>query len=143
MTAKENFKGIEIPVECGRAEIYELTAILFSDKNSEEPIKKHLVYITKEDYENNKVFATIEANMNPEILLFPDDEHEGEGCLQYDLVETERIKYNSENVPVIIVEDVVNDSDTSWIRGEMASDTYCRPTPRVVAVVDNVISIEE
>jgi len=112
---EKNTTGIVIPEECGRAEKYEITAIMYHNENSEEKDVEYKIYITEKDFENSTPFATIQANMNLEILLYPDDEHEGIGCLEYDLVENERIIKNDAGENIIIISNIVNDSESRWI----------------------------
>ena len=111
---KQSIVGIAIPEECGKADMYEITAIMYHDDNSDAGETEYQVFITKEDFEKSTPFATIKANMNPEILLYPDEEHEGIGFLQYDLVESEQVDVTG-GLNAIIVSEVVNDSDTRWI----------------------------
>ena len=121
---KQSIVGIAIPEECGKADMYEITAILYHDDNSDVDETEYQVFITKEDFEKSTPFATIKANMNPEILLYPDEEHEGMGFLQYDLVELERVS-SVDDLNVIIVSEVVNDSDTKWIISESDYAIHC------------------
>ena len=87
MSEEANKKiGIVIPEECGKAEEYELTAIMYQDENSDAAEEEYQVFITEDDYNEGKAFTVLNANMNPEILLYPDENHEGIGCLEYDLV---------------------------------------------------------
>ncbi len=87
MSEEANKKiGIVIPEECGKAEEYELTAIMYYDENSDAAEEEYQVYITENDYNDGKAFAVLNANMNPEILLYPDEDHEGIGCLEYEIL---------------------------------------------------------
>lgn len=113
----QSIVGIAIPEECGKAEMYEITAIMYHDDNSDMEESEYQIFITKEDFEKSAPFATIKANMNPEILLYPDEEHEVIGFLQYDLVESEHVDVTG-GLNAIIVSEVVNDSDTKWIMSE-------------------------
>ena len=72
---KQSIVGIAIPEECGKVNMYEISAILYHDDNSDMAETEYQVFITKEDFEKSAPFATIKANMNPEILLYPDEEH--------------------------------------------------------------------
>lgn len=56
---KEKIRGIEIPENCGRAEKYETTAILYHDENKDAPMKECKIFITEEDYKDNKPFITV------------------------------------------------------------------------------------
>lgn len=143
MTKKESYKGIEIPTECGSAEMYELLAILFTDENATTTEKKYNVYVTREDFTEGKLFTTIGANMNPELLLYPDVEHEGMGCLQYDLVEAEYVELDANEIPSLVVSDIVGWSDTTWIESGVGRDKYLTIVPKTLSMVDNVISVEE
>lgn len=99
---KQSIVGIAIPEECGKADMYEITAIMYYDDNSDVAETEYQVFITKEDFEKLTPFATIKANMNPEILLYPDEEHEGMGFLQYDLVELGRTQMTNEGLALLI-----------------------------------------
>ena len=48
-----------IPEECGKADKYELTAIMYNVEGTDETEKEYSVFITNEDCEENKVFTTI------------------------------------------------------------------------------------
>ena len=137
---KQSIVGIAIPEECGKADMYEITAIMYHDDNSDAGETEYQVFITKEDFEKSTPFATIKANMNPEILLFPDDEHEEIGCLQYDLVEAARIRETKDGKRTIIVSELVDDSDSKWI---MAGNIYIDAQAKTVRMNDNEISIDE
>ena len=134
--------GIMIPEECGKADKYELTAIMYNAEGADEPEKGYSVFITTEDYEENKVFTTIKGNMNPTLLLFPDDANEGMGSLEYDLVEAGLV-HTQDAVNAIVVSEVVNASDTVWQNSEVGREVYLAVKPKVVSEVDNTISIEE
>lgn len=134
--------GIMIPDECGKADKYELTAIMYNEEGTDEPVKEYSVFITNEDYEENKVFTTIKSNMYPTLLLFPDDENEGIGSLEYDLVDAGLI-HEKDDVSAIVVSEVVNATDTVWNNSEVNRETYLVVTPKVVSEVNNTISIGE
>ena len=134
--------GILIPEECGKADKYELTAIMYNVESTDGPEKEYKVFITTEDYEENKLFTTLKGNMNPTLLLFPDEANEGMGCLEYDLVEAGLVHAQAD-VNAIIVSEVVNASDTVWENGEVEREVYLTVKPKVVSEVDNTISIEE
>lgn len=134
--------GIMIPEECGKAEKYELTAIMYNVEGADEPEKEYSVFISTEDYEENKVFTIIKSNMNPTLLLFPDEANEGMGCLEYDLVDAGLVHIQGD-VNAIVVSEVVNASDTVWENGEVDREVYLAVKPKVVSEVDNTISIEE
>lgn len=133
--------GIMIPEECGKAEKYELTAIMYNVEGADEPEKEYSVFISSEDYEENKVFTIIKSNMNPTLLLFPDEANEGMGCLEYDLVDAGLVHIQGD-VNAIVVSEVVNASDTVWENGEVDREVYLAVKPKVVSEVDNTISIE-
>ena len=88
---KNKIKGIMIPEECGNAEKYEFTAIMYHNENSDAPVNECAIFITEEDYKDNKPFITVSGNMNPTLFMFPDEQNEGIGCLEYDLVEAELV----------------------------------------------------
>lgn len=134
--------GIMIPEECGKAEKYELTAIMYNVEGADEPEKEYSVFISTEDYEESKVFTIIKSNMNPTLLLFPDEANEGMGCLEYDLVDAGLVHIQGD-VNAIVVSEVVNASDTVWENGEVDREVYLAVKPKVVSEVDNTISIEE
>lgn len=134
--------GILIPEECGKADKYELTAIMYNVEGTDETEKEYSVFISTEDYEENKVFTIIKSNMNPTLLLFPDEANEGMGCLEYDLVDAGLVHIQGD-VNVIVVSEVVNASDTVWENGEVDREVYLAVKPKVVSEVDNTISIEE
>lgn len=134
--------GIMIPEECGKAEKYELTAIMYNVEGADESEKEYSVFISTEDYEENKVFTIIKSNMNPTLLLFPDEANEGMGCLEYDLVDAGLVHIQGD-VNAIVVSEVVNASDTVWENGEVDREVYLAVKPKVVSEVDNTISIEE
>lgn len=138
--AKQSIVGIAIPEECGKAEMYEITAIMYHDANSDKEEIEYQVFITKEDFEKAAPFATIKANMNPEVLLFPDDKHEGIGCLQYDLVEASRIRDTEDGKNAIIISELVDESDSRWI---MVEDNCIDVQTKTVRMNDNEISIDE
>ena len=73
MTKEKNLKGIKIPEVCGRAEKYALTAIMYHDENKEAEMKECAIFITEEDYQDNKIYVTVSGNMNPTLVLFPDE----------------------------------------------------------------------
>lgn len=135
---KQSIVGIAIPEECGKADMYEITAIMYHDDNSDKQESEYQIFITKEDFEKATPFATIMANMNPEILLYPDEEHEGIGFLHYDLVELERVSV-VDDLNVIIVSEVVNDSDTKWIISE---GDYASVKAKTVKMNDEEITVE-
>ena len=135
---KQSIVGIAIPEECGKADMYEITAIMYHDDNSDKEESEYQIFITKEDYEKSTPFATIKANMNPEILLYPDEEHEGIGFLQYDLVESEQVDVTG-GLNAIIVSEVVNDSDTRWI---MSENSYADVKAKTVRMNDEEITID-
>lgn len=135
---KQSIVGIAIPEECGKADMYEITAILYHDDNSDADETEYQVFITKEDFEKSTPFATIKANMNPEILLYPDEEHEGMGFLQYDLVESERVDTTGD-INAIVVSEIVDDSDTKWI---MHENDYTGIEAKFVRMNDEEITVE-
>jgi len=139
---KKKVVGIMIPEECGKADKYELTAIMYYDESSIETEKEYKVFITKEDYEANKPFTSIKSNMNPTLLLFPDDDNRGIGCFTYDLVEAGLID-SQDGVNAIVVSEAVNASDTVWKSNEVERENYLAVKPKVVSEVDNTISIEK
>lgn len=142
---KEDIKkieGIMIPEECGKADKYEFTAITYNEEDADEPVNEYSVFIVSKDYEENKPFTTIKGNMNPTLLLFPDEENAGMGSLEYDLVEAGLI-HKQDDVNAIIVSEVVNASDTVWINSELDREVYLACKSKVINEVDNVISIEE
>ena len=136
--AKQSIVGIAIPEECGKAEMYEITAIMYHDDNTDKEESEYQIFITKEEYEKSTPFATIKANMNPEILLYPDEEREGIGFLQYDLVESEQVDVTG-GLNAIIVSEVVNDSDTRWI---MSENSYADVKAKTVRMNDEEITID-
>ena len=133
--------GIMIPEECGKADKYELTAIMYNVEGADEPEKEYSVFISTEDYEENKVFTTLNGNMNHTLLLFPDEANEGMGCLEYDLVDAGLV-HTQGDVNAIVVSEVVNASDTVWENGKVEREVYLAGKPKVVSEVDNTISIE-
>ena len=137
--AKQSIVGIAIPEECGKAEMYEITAIMYHDDNTDKEESEYQIFITKEDYEKSTPFATIKANMNPEILLYPDEEHEVIGFLQYDLVESEKVTIAKDESKAIIISDVVNDSETKW---NMSEVDYSNVQAKTVKMNDEEISID-
>ena len=132
--------GIVIPEECGKAEEYELTAIMYRDENSDAVEEEYQVFITEDDYNEGKAFAVLNANMNPEVLLYPDEDHEGIGCLEYDLVENERISLTEDGKKGIIISKVLAESESKWI---MAADSsnYLNVQPKTVNEINDVIEI--
>ena len=135
---KQSIVGIAIPKECGKADMYEITAIMYHDDNSDAGETEYQVFITKEDFEKSAPLATIKANMNPEILLYPDEEHEGMGFLQYDLVESERVDTTGD-INAIVVSEIVDDSDTKWI---MPENDYTGIEAKLVRMNDEEITVE-
>ena len=133
--------GIVIPEECGKAEKYELTAIMYHDEDSDAAEEEYQVYITEDDYNDDKAFAVFNANMNPEILLYPDEEHEGIGCLEYDLVENERISLSQNGKKSIVLSKVLSESESKWIKAADDNSDYLNVRPKTVKEVDNVIEI--
>ncbi len=140
---KEKMKGIEIPEKCGRADKYEITAILYHDENEEAPMKECKIFITEEDYKDNKLFITVSGNMNPTLLLFPDEYNIGIGCLTYDLVEAELVHRYGEDAYAVVVSKVVNASDTVWKDSEVDRAVYLEIKPKIVTVDDGVINVGE
>ena len=69
MTNDKKIKGIKIPKECGKAEKYELTAIMYHDENVDAEMKECTVFITEEDYKDGKIFVTVSGNMNPKRVV--------------------------------------------------------------------------
>ena len=114
-----HFKGIVIPDECGKAEKYELTAILFEDEDDTSREKtKYKVYVTEEDFTNDVPFTTFEGNMDPEILLWPDDEHEDIGFCHYALAEKGYVEKTKDGENAIIISKAVS-LDTEWFKAEI------------------------
>lgn len=136
---KQSIVGIAIPEECGKADMYEITAIMYHDDNSDAGETEYLVFITKEDFEKSTPFATIKSNMNPEILLYPDEEHEGMGFLQYDLMESEKVTIAKDESKAIIISNVVNDSETKW---NMSEVDHSNVQAKTVKMNDEEISID-
>lgn len=139
---KEKIKGIEIPEKCGRAEKYELTAILYHDENKDAPMKECKIFITEEDYKDNKPFITVSGNMNPTLLLFPDEYNIGIGCLTYDLVDAELID-PYDDACAVVVSKVVNASDTVWRSSDVDRTVYLKIKPDIVTIDDSGINIGE
>lgn len=133
--------GIVIPEECGKAEEYELTAIMYRDENSDAAEEEYQVFITEDDYNEGKAFAVLNANMNPEILLYPDEDHEGIGCLEYDLVENERISLTEDGKKGIIISKVLAESESKWIMAVVDSSSYLNVQPKTVNEINDVIEI--
>ena len=130
MSEEANKKiGIVIPEECGKAEEYELTDIMYHDENSDAAEEEYHVYITENDYNDGKAFAVLNANMNPEILLYPDEDHEGIGCLEYDLVENERISLTEDGKKAIIISKVLAESESKWILAAVDNSIYLNVQP--------------
>lgn len=140
---KEKMKGIEIPEKCGRADKYEITAILYHDENEEALMRECKIFITEEDYKDNKPFITVSGNMNPTLLLFPDEYNIGIGCLTYDLVEAELVHCYDEGACAVVVSKVVNASDTVWKDSEVDRAVYLEIKPKIVTVDDGVINVGE
>lgn len=142
MSGEANKKiGIVIPEECGKAEKYELTAIMYHDEDSDAAEEEYQVYITEDDYNDDKAFAVLNANMNPEILLYPDEDHESIGCLEYDLVENERIRLSQDGKKSIVVSKILSESESKWIKSADDSSVYLNVQPKTVKEIDNVIEI--
>lgn len=134
--------GLVIPEECGKAEKYDFVAIIYHDENSTQEEEEYQVFITEKDLADSKAYTTIHANMNPEIVLYPDDDHEGVGCLEYDLVQNERIKTTKEGIKAIIVSTIVDSSDSKWkVSGTVSSD-YITIVPRKIREDGNELTIE-
>ena len=131
-----------IPKECGSADMYEVTAIMYDEEGSNEPEVEYRVFITDKDYADNKPFASIKANIQPTLLLYPDDEHLEIGYFIYDLVDAEFI-HEKDNVSAIVVSEVVNASDTVWKNSETDRTSYLEIRPKFVIDEGNKITIEE
>ena len=132
MTNEKNVKGIKIPEVCGRAEKYDLTAIMYHDENAETEMKECAIFITEEDYKDNKIFVTVSGNMNPTLVLFPDEYNIGIGCLEYDLVEAELVHPYREDGYAVVVSEVVNAADTVWTKSEVERASYLTVKPKIV-----------
>ena len=132
MTNEKNVKGIKIPEVCGRAEKYELTAIMYHDENAEAEMKECAIFITEEDYKDNKIFVTVSGNMNPALILFPDEYNDGIGCFEYDLVEAELTRPYRVDGYAIVISTVVNASDTVWTKSEVDRASYLAVKPKMV-----------
>ncbi len=91
--------GIEIPKECGKAEKYKATIILYDNEKSEREEVEYKIYITEKDFENSTPLITIQANMNPEIQFYPDD-GEDVSYMYYDLEETGSVIKNDKVLPL-------------------------------------------
>ena len=143
MTNEKKMKGIKIPEECGKAEKYALTAIMYHDENADNEMKECAVFITEEDYEDNKIFVTVSGNMNPTLVLFPDEYNIGIGCWKYDLVDAELVYPYREDGYAVVVSKVVNDTDTVWTKSEVDRASYLAVKPKIVFETNDGIIEEE
>ena len=138
----KKIEGIMIPEECGKADNYEFAIIMYNETGVEELEKEYTLFITCEDYEDNKPYATIKANVNPGLILYPYEKDAGIGCFVYDLVD-DGFVHEKNNMNAIIVSEAVNASDTVWVKSELDREVYLASKPKVVNEIDNVISIIE
>ncbi len=138
---KKKVVGIMIPEECGKADKYELTAIMYFSEGIEEAVKEYSVFITEEDYEENKIFTSILSNMNPTLLLFPDEVNAGMGSLEYDLVEAGLI-HTENDVNAIVVSEIVNASDTVWNSSEVEREVYLAIKAKVYFIAETKGTME-
>ena len=143
MTNDKKVKGIKIPEDCGRAEKYDLTAIMYHDENAETEMKECAIFITEEDYKDNKIFVTVSGNMNPTLVLFPDEYNIGIGCLEYDLVEAALVYPYREDGYAVVVSKVVNAADTVWTNSEVDRASYLAVKPKIVIETNDGITEEE
>lgn len=143
MTNEKKMKGIKIPEECGKAEKYALTAIMYNDENVDTEMKECAVFITEEDYEDNKIFVTVSGNMNPTLLMFPDEYNIGIGYLEYDLVEAGLTRSYREDGYAVVVSRVVNAADTVWSSIDVDRASYLAIKPKIVIETNDGITEEE
>ena len=143
MTNEKKMKGIKIPKECGKAEKYKLTAIMYHDENVDTEMKECAIFITEEDYEDNKIFVTVSGNMNPTLLLFPDEYNIGIGYLEYDLVEAGLTRPYREDGYAVVVSKVVNAADTVWSNSDVDRISYLKIQPQIVVETNDGITEEE
>lgn len=136
-------KGIKIPEECGKAQKYELTAIMYHDENVDAYLKECAVFITEEDYEDNKIFVTVSGNMNPTLLMFPDEYNSGIGCLELDLVEAGLTRSYREDGYAVVISEVVNNTDTVWTSSNVDRASYLAVKPKIVVeTMDGINDVE-
>ena len=143
MTNDKKIKGIKIPKECGKAEKYELTAIMYHDENVDAEMKECTVFITEEDYKDGKIFVTVSGNMNPTLVLFPDEYNIGIGYLEYDLVEAGLTRSYREDGYAVVVSKVVNATDTVWSNSDVDRTAYLKIQPQIVVETNDGITEEE
>ncbi len=140
MTNKENVKGFVIPTECGTAETYEVIAIMYHCEEDLVPEKEYSIFITREDYNDKKEYTKIVANMNPTLLLLPNEDNAGTGVFEYDLIESDSIHTFRDGACAIIISEVV---DTKWITTEVERETYLSISPKAIYDNCNVITMEK
>lgn len=139
----EKMKGIKIPEECGKAEKYALTAIMYHDENVDAEMKECAVFITEEDYQDNKIFVTVSGNKNPTLLMFPDEYNIGIGYLEYDLVEAGLTRPYRDDGYAVVVSKVVNAADTVWSNSNVDRASYLTVKPKIVIETKDGITEEE
>ena len=139
---KKGILGIVIPEECGKAEKYEITAIMYHSDYTDAKSIEYKIFITEKDFENGTPFATIQANMNPEILLYPDEENEGIGCLEYNLVENEKIIQNDAGENAIVISNIVNDSESQWIMNVTDNSAYINVEAKTIREYCGELTLE-
>ena len=144
MTNDKKIKGIKIPEECGKAQKYELTAIMYHDENVvDADMKACAVFITEEDYKDGKIFVTVSGNMNPTLLMFPNEYNSGIGCLEYDLVEAGLTHPYRDDGYAVVVSEVVNSTDTVWTSSNVDRESYLTVKPKIVLeTMDGINDVE-
>lgn len=106
-------------------------------------MKECAIFITEEDYEDNKIFVTVSGNMNPTLLLFPDEYNIGIGYLECDLVEAGLTRPYREDGYAVVVSKVVNAADTVWSNSDVDRISYLKIQPQIVVETNDGITEEE
>lgn len=130
MTKKEFLKGIEIPVECGKADCIDAIFIMYQDMNKEQYGSKYNVYITEEDFKDKKPFTSFISNMNPAMVTFENEEaRDGKNIVDWDLVDFDAVIEDGLDYAIIVTKSGI---DYEWNYSTFERNEYLSVTPKAV-----------
>lgn len=141
MTKKDFLKGIEIPVECGKAELVDHIMIMFCDMNGEQCGKKYNLYITEEDYIDKKPLTSFIGNIEPFVHFYKSSEHpEGEGTVDWMLGNDKVVRKDGEDYAFVVSK---LDFDFGWLYTSLSRDEYLSVVPKTVLFYDDRYYVEK
>lgn len=141
MANEVSFKGIEIPVECGKGELLDHILILYQDMNKEQYGTKHNIYITREDFNDKKPFFTVVCNMNPTVVSYVNEEDpDGSRVVYEELYDEERILVDGFNELSFIIEDCITGYD--WLFTTLEREEYLAIKPKKVLEYGGELYVE-